>query len=96
MKPSSTKTKASTHPKERRIYNRKPHSGSIFFATKNQLFEGELLNYSQAGVCIRASEKFAEGEKLVVALPFDDASPAKCLARVIWCNGRGFGARLVR
>ncbi len=96
MKPSSVKEKTGRDPKERRTVNRKVHSGSIFFAARKQLFEGELLNYSQAGLCIRGPEKFVEGEKLIVALPFDDVKPAKCPAQVVWCNGKGFGAKLVR
>jgi Tfp pilus assembly protein PilZ len=96
MKPSSAKDKTSTHVQERRNFSRKVQSGSVFFATQKQLFEGELLNYSQGGLGIRVFEKFVEGENLIVALPFDDATPAKCSARVVWCNGKGFGAKYVR
>jgi hypothetical protein len=96
MNPASAKEKISSHAKERRIFNRKAHSGSIFFAAKKRLFEGELLNYSQSGIGIRLLERFVVGETLIVALPFDDATPAKCSARVVWCNGRVLGAKLVR
>jgi hypothetical protein len=96
MKPSSIKDKLGIHSKERRTFNRKAHSGFVFFAARKKLFEGELLNYSQGGLGIRVSEKFVEGENLIVALPFEDAKPAKCPARVVWCNGKGLGAKLVR
>ena len=96
MKPTSLKEKTSGASKERRNFNRKTHSGSIFFASRKQLFEGELLNHSQAGLCIKIPEKFVEGETLIVALPFEGAKPDKCPARVVWCNGKGFGAKLER
>lgn len=54
------------------------------------------MNFSQAGLGIKVPERFVEGENLIVAMPFDGAIPAKCPARVVWCNGRGFGAKFVR
>jgi hypothetical protein len=96
MNPSSNTPATDSNSKERRTLPRRTHSGFIFFATRKKLFEGELLNYSQAGLCIRVSEKFVEGEVLKVALPFEDAGPAKCPARVVWCNGKGLGAKFVR
>jgi len=54
------------------------------------------LNFSQAGLGIKVLERFVEGENLMVALPYEDTTAAKCPARVVWCNGRGFGAKLIR
>jgi len=54
------------------------------------------LNFSQAGFGVKVPERFVEGEGLIVAIPFDGALPAKCPARVVWCNGKGFGAKFVR
>jgi hypothetical protein len=96
MKPATDKEKAGSHPRERRNFSRKGYSGSIFFATRKQLFEGELLNFSQAGLGVKVPERFVEGENLIVALPFDGATPAKCPVRVVWCNGKSFGAKFVR
>ncbi len=96
MKPTADKEKTGSHPRERRNLSRKVYSGSIFFAARKQLFEGELLNFSQAGLGIKVPERFVEGENLIVAMPFDGAIPAKCPARVVWCNGRGLGAKFVR
>jgi hypothetical protein len=96
MKPSSSQDTPGAGPKERRHFSRKTHSGSIFFATRKRLFEGELLNYSQSGLGIKVPEKFDEGENLTVALPFEEATPAKRPAKVVWCNGKGLGAKFVR
>ncbi len=96
MKPTADKENPVSRPKERRNFNRNVYSGSIFFATRKQLFEGELLNFSQAGFGVKVPERFVEGEGLIVAIPFDGALPAKCPARVVWCNGKGFGAKFVR
>ena len=96
MKPAADKEKPGSHPKERRNFSRNVYSGSIFFAARKQLFEGELLNFSQTGLGIKVPERFVEGENLIVAMPFDGALPAKCSARVVWCNGKGFGAKFVR
>jgi hypothetical protein len=81
---------------ERRLHGRKTGSGSIFFASPIRIYEGALLNYSRSGLAIRVSEKFAEGQILVVALPFSDGAPDKCKARVAWCSGKAFGAKFIR
>jgi hypothetical protein len=81
---------------EQRLHGRKPFSGSIFFASTRRIYEGELLNYSRTGLAIRVSERFVGGELLIVALPFEKAIPPKCKARVVWCNGKEFGAKFVR
>lgn len=96
MRPPSFQEKNGARPKERRNYSRKGHSGSIFFATRKRLFEGELLNYSQAGLGVRVPEKLVAGENLMVALPFDGATPAKRPAKVVWSDGKGFGAKFMR
>lgn len=96
MKPAPDRDKTRNLSKERRNFSRKLHSGSIFFATHKQFFEGELLNYSQTGLGIKIPERFVEGESLIVAMPFEGATPAKCPVRVVWCNGRVFGAKFVR
>lgn len=96
MRPPSVQEKNGARPKERRNFSREAHSGSIFFATQKRLFEGEILNYSQAGLGVRIPEKLVEGENLIVALPFDGAKPAKRPAKVVWSNGKGFGAKFMR
>ena len=81
---------------ERRLHGRQPWEGSIFFASPKRIYEGTLLNYSRSGLAIQVSERFAEGEILIVALPFKNTVPPKCKARVVWCNGKGLGAKFVR
>ena len=81
---------------ERRLHGRKAWEGSIFFASPKRIYEGTLLNYSRSGLAIRVSERFAEGEILIVALPFKNMVTPKCRARVVWCNGKGLGAKFVR
>ncbi|MGE5258110.1 MAG: PilZ domain-containing protein [Hyphomicrobiales bacterium] len=81
---------------ERRLHGRKPFSGSVFFASTKRIYEGALLNYSRSGLAVRVSERFVGGELLIVALPFENAVPPKCKARVVWCNGKEFGAKFVR
>jgi hypothetical protein len=81
---------------ERRLHGRKTVSGPIFFASPKRIYEGALLNYSRSGLAIRVSEKFAEGQILIVALPFENGVPAKCKTKVAWCNGKAFGAKFIR
>lgn len=54
------------------------------------------MNFSPAGLGVKVLQRFVEGENLIVALPYEDTTAAKCLAKVVWCNGRGFGAKLIR
>ncbi len=96
MKNSAIDLRMSMNSLERRLHDRKPCAGSIFFASPKRIYEGTLLNYSPSGLAIRVSERFIEGETLIVALPFENAVPAKCKARVVWCNGKGLGAKFVR
>jgi hypothetical protein len=96
MKARATGIKTSMDSFERRWHDRKPFSGSIFFASSKRIYEGGLLNYSRSGLAIRVSDRFVAGEVLIVALPFEKAVPPKCKARVVWCNGKELGARFVR
>lgn len=96
MKLAAAPDKNDSKARERRNFSRRRYSGSIFFAARKQLFEGELLNFSPAGLGVKVLQRFVEGENLIVALPYEDTTAAKCLARVVWCNGRGFGAKLIR
>ena len=81
---------------ERRLHDRKAGAGSIFFASPKRIYEGTLVNHSSRGLAIRVSDRFVIGEVLIIALPFDNAVPPKCKARVVWCNGKGLGVKFVR
>jgi PilZ domain len=80
---------------ERRNHQRHFYSGHVFFATKNRLHEGRLLNYSQSGLLIKSEQMLAAGELITVAVPYTDNEQAKRQAIVIWCNRRGMGAKFV-
>jgi hypothetical protein len=96
MKNQAVDTRTSVNSLERRLHDRKSGAGSIFFASPQRIYEGTLLNYSRSGLAVRVSERFPEGQILIVALPFENAAPPKCKARVVWSNGKGFGAKFVR
>lgn len=96
MKALATNIRTSMDSFERRLHGRRPFTGSIFFASSKRIYEGALLNYSRSGLAIRVSERFVGGEVLIVALPFENAVPTKCKARVVWCNGKEVGAKFVR
>lgn len=96
MKAAAVDIGTSLNPSERRLHDRKPWAGSIFFASPKRIYEGTLLNYSRRGLAIRVSERFVKGDILIVALPFEKVVPPKCKARVIWCNGKELGAKFVR
>jgi hypothetical protein len=81
---------------ERRLHDRKSGAGSIFFASPKRIYEGTLLNHSRSGLAIRVADRFVIGEVLIVALPFENAVPPKCKARVVWCNSKGFGVKFVQ
>ena len=82
--------------KERRTEPRTPCSENIFFATKSQLYEGLLKDYSRNGVFIRTYEDLPVGEMITVALPYLDATADKCKGQVMWSNKDGFGVELFR
>jgi hypothetical protein len=96
MKNQAAYIRTRTNSLERRLHGRQPCGGSIFFASPKRIYEGTLLNYSRGGLAVRISERFSEGQILIVALPFENAAPPKCKARVVWCNGKGFGVRFLR
>ena len=81
---------------ERRIDSRNSYSGHIFFATKNQLFEGELKNFSKHGLFIKTFEILNLGEFITVALPYMDAKQGKIQGQLIWSNNEGYGVELAR
>lgn len=96
MKAQATDIRTSMDSFERRLHGRKTLAGPIFFASSKRIYEGTLLNYSRSGMAIRVSERFVGGETLIVALPFEKATPPKCKARVVWCNGKELGVNFVR
>ena len=81
---------------EKRTYPRTPHSGHIFFATKDRLFEGELKNFSRYGLGIKTSEPPPLDEIITIALPFSDGRKNKCRGQIVWSDRGGFGVELFK
>ncbi len=94
--PSKKKTreKAMETRKELRKEQRKPFNGSIFYASEQQFYEGEVKNYSISGIFVETKDKFFVGQTLNLALPYSKAKDSKCLGAVIWQNTAGIGVEL--
>jgi hypothetical protein len=78
---------------ERRKEPRHSYSGTIFFATRERLYEGELINHSLSGLFIKTEDFLSEGERVTVALPYSDEQNEKHMAIIIWCDGKGIGVK---
>ena len=79
---------------ERRRDIRTPYSESIYFATKKQIYEGELKNLCNSGLYIKTNEFFSEGEMIIVAILFSGTQNARYKGRIIWMGQKGFGMKL--
>ena len=79
---------------ERRRDIRAPYSGSIYFATKKQIYEGKLKNLCHRALYIKTNEFFSEGEMIIVAIPFSDTQNARYKGQIIWFDQEGFGMKL--
>jgi len=89
-----TREKAMETKKELRKEQRKPFKGSIFYASEQQLYEGEVKNYSVSGIFVETRDKFFVGQTLNLALPYSKAKDSKRLGAVIWQNTEGIGVEL--
>ena len=94
--PSKKKTreKAMETKKELRKEQRKPFKGSIFYASEQQFYEGEVKNYSVSGIFVETRDKFFVGQTLNLALPYLKEKDSKRLGAVIWQNTEGIGVEL--
>ena len=81
---------------ERRTDSRKPYSGHIFFATKCQLFEGVLKNFSSHGLFIKTDEILILGDFITVALPYLSDKQGKVRGQILWRNHEEYGVELVK
>ena len=82
--------------KERRTEPRQPCSENIFFATKSQLYEGLLKDYSRNGLFIRTYEDLSLGEMITVAAQRPDELNDKRQGQIVWRNREGYGVELYR
>jgi Tfp pilus assembly protein PilZ len=81
---------------EKRINPRKLYSGHIFFATKIELYEGQLNNYSRYGLFIETKAPLSVGQTITIALPYLNSINPKFKGQIMWCNQKGFGVELFR
>ncbi len=86
--------KAVKTKKELRKEPRKHFIGSIFYATEQQLYEGEVKNYSTSGIFVKTRDEFFVGQTLNLALPYLKEKDSKRLGAVIWQNTEGIGVEL--
>ena len=81
---------------ERRYDDRQRYFGKIFFATRTQLYEGDLLNYSKAGLFIKSQALLAVGNEIIVAPPYSMEKNDKREGRIVRCTTEGFGVELIK
>jgi len=81
---------------ERRKDFRQIYSGTILFATKNKLYAGELVNFSQSGLFIKIDQPLPVGQTIKVALPFSIERNDKRNGIITWSNEEGFGVKLIK
>ncbi len=93
-KNNNTNKKTAKTEKELRREPRKYFNGTIFYSTKEQLYEGEVKNYSSAGIFVKTSGKFFVGQWLNLALPYLEEKSTKRLGEVVWQNTEGIGIEL--
>jgi hypothetical protein len=79
---------------ERRVEQRYACSKDIFFATRSQLYEGQLDNYSRNGLFIKTKEDLPTGALITVVDPNPDGNDKKRQGQILWKNEEGFGVAL--
>ena len=86
--------KAMKTKKELRKEPRKHFKGPIFYATEQQLYEGEVKNYSTSGIFVKTRDEFIVGQTLNLALPYSKVKKSKRIGWVVWKNREGIGVEL--
>jgi Tfp pilus assembly protein PilZ len=95
-KKNNTNKKPAKIKKEMRKEPRKFFNGSIFYATQQQLYEGEVKNYSSSGIFVKTRGRFFVGQELNLALPYSKEKDTKRAGKVIWQNTEGIGVKLTK
>ena len=80
----------------KRINQRKPYSGHIFFVAKNGFNEGRLKDFSKSGLFINSKARLSVGEIITMALPFVSGKRIKCKGQIMRSTKDGFGIELFR
>ena len=81
---------------DKRINQRNPYSGHIFFVAKNGFNEGRLKNFSRSGLFINSKARLSVGEVITMALPFLSGRRVKCKGQIMRSTKEGFGIELFR
>jgi len=80
----------------KRINQRRPYSGEIFFVGENGFNEGWLRDFSRSGLFIITKARLSAGEIITIALPFLKNKKVKCKGQILRCTKEGFGIELFR
>jgi hypothetical protein len=75
---------------ERRIKTRCLSTAPVFYVANQRLYEGKLLNFSEAGASISTVNILFSGDRVTVALPHEDR---KRMGKVVWSKGHSIGIR---
>ena len=78
----------------KRINQRRPYSGEIFFVGKNGFNEGWLKDFSRSGLFINTKARLSAGEIITIALPFLKNKKVKCKGQILRCTKEGYGIEL--
>ena len=81
---------------DKRINQRRPYSGHIFFVGKNGFNEGILKDFSRSGLFIFTKARLSVGEIITIALPFLKGKKVKCKGQILRRTKEGFGIELFR
>ena len=81
---------------DKRISQRKPYSGNIFFVATNGFNEGRLKNFSKSGLFINSKARLSVGEIITMALPFLNGKKTKCKGQIMRSTNDGFGIEFFR
>ena len=80
----------------KRIYQRKPYSGHIFYVAKNGFNEGRLKDFSHYGLFIITKVRLPVGEVIAIALPYLKNKNIKVRGQILRRTKEGFGIELFR
>jgi hypothetical protein len=80
----------------KRIYQRKPYSGHIFYVAKNGFNEGRLKDFSHYGLFIITKVHLPVGEVIAIALPYLKNKNIKVRGQILRRTKEGFGIELFR
>ena len=80
----------------KRMYQRKPYSGDIFFVAKNRFNEGRLKDFSHYGLFIITKARLPVGEVIIIALPYLKNNKIKVRGQILRRTKEGFGVELFR